>query len=77
MKEKQLEFWPREKTQEEINEELRKAGNYGRRKGEDLVSKEETTKALEEEGAKPIEYTPWKKGLEKVKEIIKKLERKD
>ncbi len=52
----QMELWPRMITPEELNEELEKAAKQGRR-GEDLVSKEETTKALEGKDAKPIKIS--------------------
>jgi hypothetical protein len=46
---KQFELWPRTMTTEELNEKLEEAGRRGQGKGEDLISKEETTKALEGE----------------------------
>lgn len=67
----QMELWPRIITPEELNEELERVAR--RRKGEDLVSKEETTKALEGKDAKPIKIS-WEKNLEEVRKIIGKLE---
>ncbi|PIQ69434.1 MAG: hypothetical protein COY22_02385 [Candidatus Tagabacteria bacterium CG_4_10_14_0_2_um_filter_40_13] len=67
----QMELWPRIITPEELNEELEKAARRGRRKGEDLVSKEETTKALEGKEATPIKICSRKKNLEEVKKIIR------
>lgn len=71
---KQFELWPKKITPEELNEELEKAAKQGRRKGEDLVSKEETTKALEEEGAKPERILSPKESGSKAREVIKKLD---
>lgn len=78
---KQFELfeWPPaispDELMEELNDEFRRAGNYSRRRGEDLVSKEETTKALEGKDAKEIKILSPKKSAEKAKELIKKLER--
>ena len=78
---KQFELfkWPPaispDELMEELNDEFRRAGNYGRKRGEDLVSKEETIKALEGEDAKEIKILSPKKSAEKAKEFIKKLER--
>ncbi len=69
----QMELWPRIITPEELNEELERIVKNRRPKGEDLVSKEETTKALEGKDAKPIKIS-WKKNLEEVKKIVRKLE---
>ena len=76
---KQFELfkWPPaispDELMEELNDKFRRAGNYGRRKGEDLASKEETTKIFERKNAKPIKIS-WKKNLEEVRKIIRKLE---
>ncbi len=43
----QLELWPRTISPEELNEELERLARDRRPKGEDLVSKEETTKIFE------------------------------
>ncbi len=78
---KQFELfeWPPaispDELMEELNDKFRKASNYGRRRGEDLVSKEETIKALEGEDTKEIKILSPKKSAEKAKELIKKLER--
>ncbi len=75
---KQFELfkWPPaispDELMKELNDEFRKAGNYGRRRGEDLVSKEETTKALEENGAKEIKILSPKESSKKAREIIEK-----
>lgn len=81
---KQFEFWPtawpakitteelKEKLDKE-NDELRKAGNYGKRKGEDLVSKEETTMALEE-GVETERILSPKESAKKARELAEKLE---
>ncbi len=74
---KQFELWPRKITPEELNDELEKDAKRDRRKGEDLVSKEETTKVLEGEGAKEIKILSPKKSAEKVREVIKMLEEKE
>jgi len=65
-------------TPDELNDELRRAGNYGQRKGEDLVSKEETTNALEEAGATKSEriLSP-KESSVKVKELLEKLKKRE
>lgn len=73
---KQFEFWPKKMTDEELNEALEEAAKQGRRKGEDLVSKEETTEAIEGESAKPVKIS-FKENLERVQEIIKKLKEKE
>ncbi len=70
---KQLELWPRIITPEELNEELERLAIDRRPKGEDLVSKEETTKIFEGKKAKPIKIS-WKKNLEETRKIIRKLE---
>ena len=73
---KQFELfeWPPaispDELMEELNDEFRRAGNYGKRKGEDLVSKEETTKALEKEGAKPVRVLSLEESAAKAKEFI-------
>ena len=73
---KQFELfeWPPaispDELMEELNDEFRRAGNYGKRKGEDLVSKEETTKALEKEGAKPVRVLSSEESAAKAKEFI-------
>lgn len=72
---KQFELWPRKMSPDELNEALEEAGKRGERKGEDLVSKEETTKALEEEGAKEVKILSPKKSAEKAGELARKLER--
>ena len=72
---KQFELfeWPPaispDELMEELNDNFRIAGNYGKRKGEDLVSKEETTKALEKEGAKPVRVLSLKESAAKAKEF--------
>ncbi len=73
---KQFEFWPPKMTIDELNEKLRKAADRDREEGKDLVSEEETTKALEGEGARPGK-TSFKENLERVQEIIKKLKEKE
>lgn len=70
---KQLEFWPKKISLEELNEELERAAKQGERKREDLVPEEEITRALEGKEAKPIKISQ-KKNLEEVRKIIKKLE---
>lgn len=72
---KQFERWPRKMSPDELNEALEEAGKRGEREGEDLVSKEETTKALEGEGAKQAEriFSPEETGR-KAGEFVKKLE---
>ncbi len=69
----QLELWPRTISPEELNEELERIAKSKRPKGEDLVSKEETTKIFEEKNAKPLKIS-WKKNLEEVRKIVGKLE---
>ncbi len=56
---------------EEVNEELEKAARSEKRKVP--PSKDELTKVLEEDGAKPIKISR-KKNLEEVRKIIKNLE---
>lgn len=67
---------PKELKEEldEANDEFRRAGNYGQRKGEDLVSKEETTKALEGKGAKPVKILSPRESAKRAREIREKLE---
>lgn len=72
----QLELWPRTITSEELNEELERIARERRPKGEDLVSKEETTKIFEGKKAKPIKIS-WKKNLEETKKIIESLEKSE
>jgi len=76
--------WPKKMSSKELQEELdkandefRRAGNYGQRKGEDLVSKEEITKALEGEGAKPIKILSRKESAKKAREIVEHLEKQE
>jgi hypothetical protein len=78
------DVWPKKISSKELQEELdkandefRRAGNYGRRKGEDLASKEETTKALEEKGVKPIRILSRKESAKKAREIVEKLDEKE
>lgn len=72
---KQFELWPRTISPDELNEELEKAGRRGERRSEDLVSKEETTKALEGEDAKEIKILSPRRNAEKAREVIEKLEK--
>jgi hypothetical protein len=74
---KQFELfkWPEPASPDEINEKLRKAAERGKKKGEDLVSKEETTEALEGEGTKEVKILSPEKNAEKAKELVEKLER--
>ncbi len=60
----QLELWPRIITPEELNEELERITRDRRPKGEDLASKEETTKIFEGKNSKPIKMS-WKKILKR------------
>ncbi len=60
-----------------MNEELRKAGNYGQKKGEDLVSKKDLTKALEGEDAKMEKILSPKESAKKAREISEKFEEKE
>jgi len=69
----QLELWPRTISPEELNEELERIAKNKRPKGEDLVSKEETTKIFEGENAKPLKIS-WKKNLEEIRKIVGKFE---
>ena len=74
---KQFEFWPKKMTDEELNEVLEEAGRKGQRKGEDLVSKEETTRALEGERVKTERILSPKESAEKAKQVVEKLEEKE
>ncbi len=67
-----MELWPRMITPEELNEELERIARDRRPKGEDLVSKEETIKALEGKDAKPIKIS-WKKNFEETKKLLESL----
>jgi len=73
----QFEFWPKKITPEELNEELEKAAKQGRRKGEDLVSKKETTRTLEGERVKTERILSLKESAEKAKQVVEKLEEKE
>ena len=73
---KQFEFWPKKITPDELNDELRKAGNYGQRKGEDLIPKEYLTK-MQEKDAKMEKILSPKKSAEKAREVLKGLEEKE
>ena len=74
---KQFEFWPKKITLEELNEELRKAGNYGQKKGEDLVSKEDLTKVLEGEDVKIEKILSPKESAKKAREVLEKLKERE
>jgi hypothetical protein len=73
---RQFEMWPKKITPDELNEELRKAGNYGQRKGEDLVSKEKTTKALEGKDAIPTKIS-FKENIKRVQGFLEELKEKE
>ena len=75
------ELWPKKMSPEElkdeldkINDEFRRAGNRGERKGENLISNEKLTEALEEKGAKPAKILSRKENAKKIRELIEKLE---
>ncbi len=73
----QFEIWPEKKkdlTIEEINKLSRKAGNYGQRKKEDLVSKKETT---EGEGKVPADVSPFEENKKRVQDLLKYLKEKE
>jgi len=73
---KQLDLWPRPMSPEEMdnaNDEFRKASDEARRKGEDLVSKEEVMEAAEGKGAKRI--LSRKESAAQAGKVVEKLER--
>lgn len=78
------ELWPEKVSSEElkeeldrINDEFRRAGNYGKRKGENMVSGEELTKVLEGQGVKPAKTLSRKENAKRARELIEKLEQQE